>query len=48
MSIELIALGLAALASGIASGAIHELAGKRWAVTWSLVMVFLLMVLYVL
>ena len=48
MSIEMIVLGLAAFASGIASGAIHELAGKRWSVAWSLFMAALLVLLYVL
>ena len=48
MSLEQIFLAFAALASGIASGAIHELVGVRWAVVWVCIMVVLLMGLYVL
>lgn len=48
MNLALIPLFLAALACGIASGAIHEQAGKGAAIAWSVVMVWLLMLLYVL
>ena len=41
-------LALAALNAGLASGAIHELVGKRWAVAWSVVMAALLVALAVL
>lgn len=46
--IEQVILAIAALNAGIASGAIHELAGKRWSVAWSIFMVLLLAALYVL
>ena len=46
--IEQTLLALAALNAGLASGAIHELAGKRWSVAWSILMVWLLVLLYVL
>lgn len=48
MSLEQIILFFAALCAGVGSGAIHELAGKRWAVTWALMMLWLLIGLYVL
>lgn len=48
MSLELIFLALAAFVAGIASGSIHELAGKRWAVLWTLSMAATLVALYVL
>ena len=46
--IEQVILALAALNAGIASGAIHELAGKRWSIAWSLFMAALLVALAVL
>ena len=46
--IEQTILALAALMAGLASGAIHELAGKRWSVTWSIFMAWLLVLLYAL
>lgn len=48
MSLEQVFLAFAATASGIASGAIRELIGARWAVAWVLTMVVALMGLYVL
>lgn len=47
MTLSHIFLFLAALGSGIASGAIHELAGKRWAVVWTMVMAFVLLGLFI-
>ena len=46
--IEQFILALAALMAGLASGAIHELVGKRWSVVWSVFMAWLLVLLYVL
>ena len=48
MSLEQIFLALASLASGIASGAIREFVGARWAVAWVLMMLVALTGLYVL
>ena len=46
--IERAILFIAALNAGLASGALHELVGKRWSVAWSLFMAALLVALAVL
>lgn len=48
MSFELMTLGFAALVGGIAAGAVHELSGKGAAITWVLLDVTCLAILYVL
>ena len=48
MSLEQVFLAIAALASGIGSGAIRELVGARWCFGWLAVMLVALVGLYVL
>ena len=47
MSLEQVFLAFAAMASGIASGAIRELVGARWCLAWLAAMLVALMGLYV-